>query len=193
MRDCMSSILTKLATILVVNGDNSTITPYVRVWNNQLDLDEEGKMEVFPFPAMFLEIVTPEDYKSIGQGVHGSDITVRVRAIHEYYNAPDGTMAQDLVVFDLRDSVIANLNLWFPVGCGPLDFSAEHQDFKHKNLYHLVIDFKCHFIDYKGSRLDPNSPNGYTYSTPPTAVVITATKTVGGNPPVREFVIPQKR
>lgn len=165
IKDAIVDVLTKLRTLTVTNGDNTTVTPYVRVWNSQLDYDRAGQIEAFPKPALFLEIVSPATYQIIGEGYRNSDISFRVHLVHEYYNAPDGTFEQDLPVFDLRDRIIALLTRYTPAGCGPLECMQETQDTQHDNLYHYFMDFVANFTDDKGRKK-------YTLSTPPTDLEI---------------------
>lgn len=176
IRNVMESILTQLATMQVTNNDNTLTTPYIRVWNNQLKLDEDGQIESFPKPAFFLEVTSPVNYEILGQGYRSADIHSRIHIIHEYYNDENGvTFEQDLQVFDLRDQLIILLTYFTPSGCGPMVSISEEQDMDHKNLYHLIVDFICNFTDSKGSRLDILR-NYYTASTPPTALEVDVTK-----------------
>lgn len=188
--DPMRDILNKIKSKDVTNPDGSIVTPYVRVWNGQLDLDENGQMESFPKPAFFLETLSPTQYAQIGQGYRSSDPIFRVHIIHEYYDAQDGNMEQDLAVFLIRDSTIALLCYFNPAGCGPLTAIAEEQDYKHKNLYHLIADFQCNFTDSKGSRLD-DGRNYYAQTTPPTALEVDVTKEQGNILFNQPFVIPK--
>lgn len=193
IKDAMSDILNKLATLSVVNNDSTSTYPYVRVWNNQLKLDRQGQVESFPKPALFLEVVTPVQYEIIGQGYRDADVNFRIHIIHEYYNDGDGvTFEQDLAVFDLRDQLIALLTYFTPAGCGPLVSVAEEQDFDHDNLYHFVVDFLCNFTDAKGSRLDTGR-NYYTESTPPTSLNVQVTPEQGGSAVQHNFLIPQRK
>lgn len=165
IKDSIVDILAKLRTMSVTNGDNSTVTPYVRVWNNQLNYNLEGKMEDFPKPALFVEVVSPAVYQVMGEGYRNADISFRVHLIHEYYNAGDGTFEQDLPVFDIRDALIELLTRFTPAGCGPLECMQETQDDAHNNLYHYALDFVANFTDDRGRKK-------YILSTPPTALEI---------------------
>lgn len=151
--DLMKDVLAQLAALPIVNNDNRATTPYVRVWNDQLKYDEDGNQESYPKPAYFLEIVNPVNYEVIGEGYRSADVLCRIHIVHEYYNSPS-TYAQDLVVFALRDQLVATLTYFKPAGCGPLTSISEQQDTSHNNLYHLLIDFVCNFTDAKGSKSD---------------------------------------
>jgi hypothetical protein len=175
IRDAMNDVMTQLATIQVENNEGAEITsPYIRIWNNQLRLNRDGKVEEFPKPAFFLEVISPAIYEVIGQGYRSADITFRIHIVHEYYN-DDGdhgngiTFEQDLQVFDIRDAMITLMTYFTPSGCGPLTSVAENQDTDHDNLYHFIVDFVANFTDAKGSRLDTGR-NYYVPSIPPTTL-----------------------
>lgn len=171
IKDALVDVLTKLRTSTVVNGDGKTVTPYVRVWNNQLDYDREGRIESFPKPAYFVELVSPQPYEIMGEGYRNTDLAIRIHIIHEFYNASDGTFEQDLPVFDNRDQLVELLTRYTPPGCGPLECMAESQDYQHDNLYHYMLDFIANFIDDKGRKK-------YILSTPPTDLEIDLTTRV---------------
>lgn len=170
-------LLTKLQTITVRNGDGNMVTPHVRIWNNQIAYSKEGKLPSFPCPAFFVEVVNNPTYELIGQGFRSCDIAFKVHICHEFYDAQDGTFEQDLVVFDLRDQVVANLTGFKLTACGPLNSMSETQDFEHDNLYHMIIDFVCNFTDSIGSKFDAGNPNAYLSTTPPTTLEVDVTKT----------------
>lgn len=148
-------IMMKLREITVSNGEGQTQPIYVRIWNNQLDDEKDGKLYDFPKPAALVEAITPVEYEAIGLGFRSSDLGIRIHLIHEYYNQ-DGTFEQDLEVFDLRDQIIAKLHLFEPTACAAMIANSEEQDFSHTNLYHYIIDLVCDFTDSKGSKYDPD-------------------------------------
>jgi hypothetical protein len=153
----LQDILTRLATIQVVNQDHNTVNLYARIWNNHLRFAKDGKGYDWPRPAAFVEIVSPVTFDIIGLGFRSADIGVKIHLIHEYYNQ-DGTFEQDLTIFDLRDQILSakdGLSQYCPTACGPLNCIGEEQDFDHDNLYHYVLNFICNFTDSKGSKYDP--------------------------------------
>lgn len=180
----LNDLLTQLATLQVVNGDHNTVSLYVRVWNNQIRYEADGKLYDFPKPAAFIEVVSPATFEILGQGYRSSDVSFRIHLTHENYNN-EGTFEQDLSIFDLRDKVIALLTGYRPANCGPLNAVSEQQDFEHTNVYHYVIDFVTNFTDTIGSRLDVNNPNAFIESTPPIELEIDVTE---GDP--KNYIIP---
>lgn len=152
-------ILNKLSELQVYNGSGSYVQPYIRVWNNQLEYMRNGGMEMFPLPAIFVELQPFTLDNMGGQGMRGVDVTFTIHILHEFYNALDGTFAQDLDVFTLRDRITQKLSFFEAEASGPLQCISERPDYDHDNIYHYTMDFKCHFVDSIGSKLDLS--NGY--------------------------------
>jgi len=175
----IQDLLTKLKTLTVTNGDGSTVSPHVRVWNNQIAYLKDGKGVAFPMPAFFVEVVNNATYEIIGQGFRNADLSFRIHIAHEFYDAQDGTFEQDLPVFDLRDQIIANITGFEPAACGPLNCVSEQQDYEHDNIFVYVCDFVCNFTDSIASRYDSDHPQAYIDSVPPTDLQVGITKASG--------------
>lgn len=180
----MADILALLGTMQVVNQDNQTVGLYARVWNKQVKKNLEGKTYSHPMPAAFLEVISPVTYQVMGQKYRNADVSFRIHLAHEFYDAQDGTMEQDLAIFDLRDQVLALLTGFVPAGCGDLNCMVEGQDDDHDNVYEYILDFVANFTDSKGSPLDP-SRTVYTPSVPPIALEVDETTSEGGGQTVQ--------
>jgi hypothetical protein len=165
----LQDVLTKLASLQVLNSDQMTVPVYARVWNNQLKDEEGGRTYDFPKPAAFVEILNGTSWEVLGQGYRNADLAFRIHLVHEFYNN-EGTFEQDLGIFDLRDSVVSLLHLYCPSGCGPLCAIREEQDYEHKNLYGYIVEFVCNFVDDAG-----NVDKNFIFSTPPTDLAINGT------------------
>lgn len=166
IKQVIQDVLTRLSAIQVRNQDGNLVPIYARVWNNQLETMLDGSNYPFPRPAALVEILT--NFTLVGLGVRSADLGIRVHLIHDYYNQ-DGTMEQDLVIFDLRDMILSpNLGLsqYCPTACGTLNCVGEEQDFNHTNVYHYILNFICNFTDDKGSKYDPTT-GFYVYETDP--------------------------
>jgi hypothetical protein len=139
----------------------------VRVWNNQTDHEQDGDYVAYGKPACFVEVVTDVTWEALLEGFSTADIGVRFHLVHEYYDDQAGNFEQDLVIFDLRDQIIAAFTLYMPPGCGSLMKVNEVQDFDHNNVYHYIVEFVCSFVDSKGTKT-------YQETTPPTAAEVQA-------------------
>ncbi|MCW3128209.1 MAG: hypothetical protein JWO03_3867 [Bacteroidetes bacterium] len=151
--DPIREMIAKLTTLNVVNGQGQTVPLFARVWNNQFAQEALGEYDPFPRPCAFVEIMKGGSGDSgLGEGFAGYDVTWRIHLSHELYDAGDGTMDQDLGIFDLKDHVIDLLTYFEMVYCSGLMCIHEEQDFNHSNIYHYIVDFKCHFIEVAGDQ-----------------------------------------
>ena len=123
---------------------------HVVTYNNQFEYMEQGAEQAYPLPAVFVEIVAPQERMQIGNGLIEGEVVFRAHVAHVEYDAQDGTMNENKAVYDLKDSVVKALHLYKPVACSNLFLVAESQDYEHTNLYHYILDFKCSFIDDTG-------------------------------------------
>lgn len=141
-------MLTKVAGVTAVK--------HSAVWNNQLDRLLTGEGVSFETPAIFVELIY-EPSKLLGVAVTQSGVIWRVHIVYTQLDAGDGTLDQNLDVFDTRDSIKVALSRYQPGNCTPLRFVGGELDYNHNNVYHYVMDFGCTIIDTKGSPLDPDS------------------------------------
>lgn len=160
----IQAILAHLATINVVTADAVTVPLFARLWNNQVDYVKQGQLQVFQTPAVFLEWITNEG-GNMGQNYNGNDVTLRFHLVHQNYNT-EGSFEQDLVIFDLRDTVCALLNRHKYIHLSPLQKVTESQDTSHDNVYHYIIDYNTHFVD----TLDDAISEPLTVSVPPLTI-----------------------
>jgi hypothetical protein len=154
-------IMTRLTTLAALRT--------VRIWNNQVEYENTGKLYDFAKPAVFLEVINNVQYNQLGEGYQSADVGWRMHLVHEFFDAQDGTFEQDLMVFDIRDSIVTLMSFYEPTGCGPLTRTSETQDYAHDMIYHYIIDFVCNFTDSKGSKYDQGK---YIDKTPPTDLEI---------------------
>lgn len=174
IKDVIIDIRTKLESLA---GDGGPFK-HTGVWTNQLEYLENGTTYSFPLPCCFVEIVDPT-FRSLGGGYRQADLEIRIHIGHEYYNAADGRMEENLDYFDLRDLITETFHLYQPVGCGHMLGNSDKYDIKHTNVYHGVVAFIVGFIDSKGSRKDPAVYDKYYQKkTTPTDVVINVTEEI---------------
>lgn len=198
IKEPILDILNRIKTIPVTNNDGSSFVPTVRIWNNQVAfLTAEGgaKIEVFPCPAFFVEVVNNPVYEIIGQQFRSCNVGFRIHIVHEFYNAQNGTFEQDLAVFDLRDKVLGYLTAFRPTACGPLECMAEGMDYEHTNIYHYIVEFVCNFTDSKGSKYDADHPEAYKESITPLPLEVGSVvvdKSAAGQQVTTQFQINQQ-
>lgn len=187
----LEDILAKLATLDVTNGDGNTVKLISRIWNNQLEREKNGTGYTYAKPAAFVQIVSPIGWQEIGGNFLQSDLGVTIHLVTELYNT-EGTLDQNLVIFDLRDQIIALLSQYKPTGCGLMRLMDEEQDYDHDNVNHYMLTFAVNFIDSKASPYDPPRGN-YVQSEPPTdlQVNVEIAETPIFTPVPKPFKIPQ--
>ena len=150
----LQDILTQAATLTAKNGDGAIVPVYVRVWNNQIEYLKKSEAIDFPKPAIFVEIVSPVAYQEIGGNVLSADLGFNLHLVCENYDNGNGTFDQDLAVFDLRDAILMLFSKFQPTECGELVVVNEQQDYDHDNIYHYIISYVCHYLEYKASPYD---------------------------------------
>lgn len=185
----LTDIMAQLSAIQVVNRDQQTVGLYTRVWNKQIDREQDATNSLgydFPKPACFVEIISPVQYQTLLGGYANADMGIKLHLCHEYLNQ-DGTLEQDLEIYGLRDQIVAALTLFKPSGCGAMTLVNDNFDYDHRNIYHYMIDFVCNKTDNVGA-----IENSQQDSVPPLALVIDAeTKSEGGGG-LQTFIMPKQ-
>jgi hypothetical protein len=167
----MASIIKTAFQDVLLIARQITGVQYVAIFNNQVKEEQDGKTFDFPKPALLVEIENPNTgLQTLGQdNVTVSEITWRISIVHEQLDAADGTLDQNLDVFDYRDLVKVAMTGIRPKNCSKWMYVEESQDYAHNNIYVYSVGFKCSFVDTKGSPLDPDS-NTYITFEPPIAL-----------------------
>jgi hypothetical protein len=134
---------------------------YVRMWNNQIQMLFEGRMEMYGHPAVFIEFVSSDIFQG-GENVQIYDpLYFRVHiafwqidgagGITENYI--DGAFEQNLDIFDLKDKIYLALQKFQPgiddedVPAGACVRVSENQDYSHAGVYHFIMTFKTTLVD----------------------------------------------
>lgn len=120
---------------------------YVRMWNNQLELVQAGKMELFQSPAAFLSFKI-SDIMQGGEGVQIYDpLIIEVRILHWQLDAADGNFEQNLDVFDLKQKIYKHLQKFKTAKSGSIIRIAEEQDTNHAGLYMFIQTYRTTLVD----------------------------------------------
>jgi hypothetical protein len=116
---------------------------HVRLWNNQLQLSEEGQQIPFSFPAVFIDFPTIE-WAQMGKGVQNADrLIIRFYICYSSFHTDENE--EDLEVFTLRENVFLALQDYKPTSSGKLQRIAEQTDPRHTNVYVWVMDYQTNF------------------------------------------------
>lgn len=119
---------------------------HVRLWNNQIQLSEEGMQIPFPTPAVFIEFPSIP-WMQGGKGTQRTDEGFFIRLHIIFYSENAVENEEDLGLFDLRESVYMAVQDFKPTQAGKLDRFFETTDVNHTNLYDWMMDFRTTFQD----------------------------------------------
>jgi hypothetical protein len=166
IKQAVKDILAKLATIEGIK--------YVAVNNNQIQFGENGANFTMVRPAILFEIQVSQAFETLGGLCSPEDWDVSFFIVHEELNSidpttgdPDGTLDQNLDVFDFRDALKVAFLMWKPTNCSYFQYCGEKLDYNHNNIYIYRVEYKTHFIDTKGSPLDASNPLNQITVNPP--------------------------
>lgn len=148
----MKEIFLALQTYLLgrlASTDPLMNVTYIRLWNNQVQYAKDAIDETYPYPAIFIDFPEEIEWKQIGNGVQTVDpLMIRLHIVHDFYDAQDGTMGQDLAILELAQKVYTSLQEWMPnIPLGVFVRVMEVQDKDHPNLYHFIQTYQTTWID----------------------------------------------
>lgn len=147
------------------NVSGKKIFNNVRLWNNQINTEREGKLYDFEKPAAFIQFDSTEDIQQLGGNAQlYNDMIVWIHIVHEWYDDQQGNFEQDLLIFDLKQYVYYALNKLMPDGAAAFTRVGEKIDYDHDNLVTYSTAFKTNFED-----LYLNDPVKYIIKYPDTA------------------------
>ncbi len=140
MRTFIEAILVKLETVTGVK--------FVRVWNDQLTLDENQEGYSFDMPAIFVELVNSQEIRQLGDGLQMYDpLFIRLHICHWQLDAGEEGMEQNLDAIDFKQDVFEVMDGFEPSGATAFVRSTEEMDYQHKGVYHAIQDYKTTYVD----------------------------------------------
>lgn len=142
LRTAINEVKAKLRTITDFN--------YVRMFNDQFNLDDSGRLDGITWPSAFVEIVSPNDANPLLGGFSSGVLTWRIHIGAVQYDDGLGNFDENLEIFDLKSKVVKALTGFKPDGSGHFMKTGEAQDYGHKATYHYIVDFTAEFIDADG-------------------------------------------
>jgi hypothetical protein len=167
----MASLIKQGIQDILTALTNSGQFNYIAIWNDHANRLVDGSGYSFNCPATFLEL-EPIETLNLSAGITQTDYIIRIHIVHVELDAADGTLDQNLNVFDYRDAVKKYLTGIKPTNFGNLMYNQEYQDYEHTNVYHYIVEFKAGFVDTKGSPYDADSTD-WIETTPPTTLILT--------------------
>lgn len=121
---------------------------HIAVYNDQLGLVDNRTSVSYPYPAVFIEMVTDIPARSVGNGVQLYEpLDIRIHIVHEQLDSQLGTLDENLDVLDLKDLVYQNLQMFEPNGASTFFRISEVQDYEHSNIYHYIQTYRTTYLD----------------------------------------------
>lgn len=131
---------------------------YVNKWKQQHNAIVEGKMELFPYPAVFIELVSSEpitNQMSMGGGTQLYEVNFRLHILYWMLDAGDGDFEKNIEIYDLQDKVYKAVNKFYPgatdiinpVGNCIRSGWYEDNEWSHAGVTHLIQDWKTTIVD----------------------------------------------
>ena len=150
MKQLFREIYDQLSTLKDLQNNPA----YIRMWNNQLQLLEDGKMEMFQTPALFIEFVTANTNTLVGgEGVQLYEpLYINIHVLYWQMDASgaltgDGTFEQNLDVFDFKQTVYRTLQKFKTTKGVSMVRVSEKQDYEHAGVYHFIQSYVTNWVD----------------------------------------------
>ena len=168
----ISQYLLTLFTGQTTNSGKSWLVNYIRIWNNQdQDLLDGKDNPEFVLkndsgytPPLFIEFPDNIVWSQLGNGNQiAEDLRIKIHILHEFYDAGDGTMEQNLDALDIAQQIFDSFDEWMPdtmvinnisyhIPVGVMDRIGDYQDKKHPMVYHFVQEYKTTWVDSDRNR-----------------------------------------
>ena len=124
--------------------EEETTAQNVRLWNNQVNLSEEGQQIPFLCPAVFIDFPS-FNWSQVGKGVQTCELTIRFYIVFESFSTTENE--EDLAVLDLRQEIYLALQDFKATDAGKLMRVNESTDINHTNLYVWQMDYITTYTD----------------------------------------------
>lgn len=120
----------------------------VDLYNNQFDKQDEGKIDSFAFPALFVSFPDGADYNDLSSGVQRvEEITVRFYIADSLTKSRLSISKTVLEIFDLKQSVFSAFNGYSALFVKRFSRIHEETDENRTNYYIYIQDYKTGIID----------------------------------------------
>jgi len=126
----------------------ATDIKFIHVFNDQFNQLAAGESYSFPMPCVFIEFPNDQNLQQLGAGYQiYNPLTIAIHIGHNQLDAADGTIEQNLNIFDVKQAVYAALQKFTPTGASQFIRTSETQDYAHTNVYHFIQTYTTTYID----------------------------------------------
>lgn len=127
------------------NSNGKPLFKNVFVFNDQIKRMVDS-YNVYNTPCCYIQITEDNEY-ALGQKLSAMDLNITFHICALQLDAGDGTMEQNVKIFDYRDRLNKEMVLHFSPQCSALQYNKEELDYGHGNIYHYKMEYKTHYID----------------------------------------------
>jgi len=143
----------------------------VDLYNDQFTKQDEGSIDSFRFPALFISFPDGATYKDYTAGVQTSaDVTVRFYIADELTKSRLSIGKTVLEVLDLKQTVFSKFQGWSDTGIKTFSRIFEETDEDRTNYYVFVQDYKAGVID-ASKYTDQGTPVTLTFNLTPEVII----------------------
>ena len=120
----------------------------VDVYNNQFFKQDDGTIDSFSFPAIFLSFPEGAEYSLFTAGIQQApEITVRFYIADKLTKSRTSISKTVLEIMDLKQEVYKVFQGWSSQPIGAFSRIAEQTDEDRRNYYTFIQDYKTKIID----------------------------------------------
>lgn len=120
----------------------------VDVYNSQFDKQDEGVIDSYRFPALFLSFPDGADYSNFaGKIQQSNDVTVRFYIADELTKSRLSISKTVNEIMDLKQEVFKKFHGWGNTTIKAMTRIYEETDEDRKNYYVFIQDYKTNVID----------------------------------------------
>jgi len=137
--------MTKALIQAIINRITSELPQFktVRIYNNDLQNMDDGKVDSFQYPAIFISFPEAVIYRDYGSGIQNTEeIAIRFHIADKYFKD-----SYILDIFDLKEAVFNKIHKFQPAGCSSFVRFSEQTDENRGNVYAFIQDYKTKFIN----------------------------------------------
>ena len=123
----------------------------IRVYNGQINSSLNRGIYLYEkaTPALFLEI-NEQNSILLGKQITASDLIIKFHIVITQLDSATGTLDQNIDIFFYRNYIKRIFSKFKLTKGGTFIWGDDDESYIHDNLYHYILTYKCHYIDFLG-------------------------------------------